>query len=207
MYNATKTTMADMRPSWGSLRGFILACSILVCGVASPQVSPIQVRFEPGCDEIRAFLGSTRSDVASYSWDLGDGTTSTLSSPVHAYPFGTTITVRLTTIDGNGESATFAQQYTTQDQLDLGQIELPNVFTPNGDGRNDEFAPITERFLGPCAKLAVYNRHGQLLFESLGNNISWDGRTLAGQPASDGVYFYVFTLGDSKLNSTVTLVR
>jgi gliding motility-associated-like protein len=207
MSNATKTTMAEVGPSWGSLRGFILAFSVLVCGVASSQVSPIQVRFEPGCDEVRAFLGSTLSNVVSYNWDLGDGTTSTLAAPVHEYPFGTPITVRLTTIDGNGESATFAQQYTTQDQLDFGLIELPNVFTPNGDGHNDEFAPITERLLGPCAQLAVYNRHGQLLFESLGNDISWDGRTLSGQPASDGVYFYVFTLGDSKLNSTVTLVR
>jgi gliding motility-associated-like protein len=126
---------------------------------------------------------------------------------MHTFPFGEVAMVGLNIIDGNGEPASFTSQFTTQEQLEFSQIEMPNVFTPNGDGKNDEFTPLNERFLGPCAQLSIYNRYGQRIFESLGNNLRWDGRSFAGESAPDGVYFYVFTWGGGTLNSTVTLVR
>lgn len=185
------------------LAGFAL----LSCCPVSAQATDIQVRFEPGCELVKGYFTSGVGGVVSYSWDFGDGSTSSLATPMHTFPFGASITIQLTTVDGNGEQASFSAQFTTQDQLDLSQIELPNVFTPNGDGKNDEFTPLNDRYLGPCAQLSVYNRYGQRIFESLGNNLRWDGRSFAGEPASDGVYFYVFTWAGGTLNSTVTLVR
>lgn len=170
------------------------------------QVDPVSVRFEPGCEQVKAYFDNTVSNATSYLWDFGDGTTSTLASPMHTFPYGEPITVELSAVV-DGQSVTFTRQYETQEQLDLGTVELPNVFTPNGDGRNDVFTLVNEVFLGPCAQLAIYNRYGQLMFESLGNNLSWDGRAIAGQAASDGVYFYVFSWGGGTLNATVTLIR
>lgn len=179
----------------------------LLSGTTQAQAPPIQVRFEPGCDLVKGYLSSNYTNVVSYAWDFGDGGTSTLATPVHAFPFGTAITISLTVVDINGETATSTEQFLTQDQLDFSEIEFPNVFTPNGDGLNDDFTPMNERFLGPCAQLSVYNRYGQRIFESLGNNLRWDGRSFAGETASAGVYFYVFTWGTGTINGTVTLVR
>jgi gliding motility-associated-like protein len=191
-----------------SIRGPVL-CVLLsvILGRVHGQADSIIVRFEPGCDLVKGYFGFTGSNVLSYDWIFSDGSTSTLQTPIQAFPFGTVITVELTTVDTDGETATFSSIYRTQEQLEFSQIELPNVFTPNADGVNDEFTPLNERFLGPCAQLSVYNRYGQRIFESLGNNLRWDGRSFSGEPASAGVYFYVFSWGDGTLNSTVTLVR
>lgn len=183
-----------------------LAGAALALQASVAQVDPVSVRFEPGCEQVKAYFDNTVSNASSYLWDFGDGTTSTLASPTHTFPYGQPITVQLSTVV-DGQSVTFTRQYETQEQLDLGTVELPNVFTPNGDGRNDVFTLVNEVFLGPCAQLAIYNRYGQLMFESLGNNLSWDGRTIAGKSASDGVYFYVFSWGGGTLNATVTLIR
>lgn len=183
-----------------------LAGAALTLQASVAQVDPVSVRFEPGCEQVKAYFDNTVSNASSYFWDFGDGTTSTLASPMHTFPYGQPITVQLSTVV-DGQSVTFSRQYETQEQLDLGTVELPNVFTPNGDGRNDVFTLVNEVFLGPCAQLAIYNRYGQLMFESLGNNLSWDGRTIAGESASDGVYFYVFSWGGGTLNATVTLIR
>lgn len=183
-----------------------LAGAALTLQASVAQVDPVSVRFEPGCEQVKAYFDNTVSNASSYFWDFGDGTTSTLASPMHTFPYGQPITVQLSTVV-DGQSVTFTRQYETQEQLDLGTVELPNVFTPNGDGRNDVFTLVNEVFLGPCAQLAIYNRYGQLMFESLGNNLSWDGRTIAGESASDGVYFYVFSWGGGTLNATVTLIR
>lgn len=67
---------------------------------------------------------------------------------------------------------------------------IPSVFSPNGDGRNDQFRPV----LSPdCPvknyRLNVYNRYGQLVFFSNRPELGWNGR-FGGAPADVGVYMY-----------------
>ncbi len=78
--------------------------------------------------------------------------------------------------------------------------EIPNIFTPNGDGIND-----TWHFnLGSDVTLngfEVYNRWGNLIKKleiDNSNYILWDGRTTSGEPCSDGIYFYVLKYTDAK---------
>ena len=68
--------------------------------------------------------------------------------------------------------------------------ELPNVFTPNGDGFNDLFRPFPFRHI-ESINIIIYNRWGQLVFESNNPEINWNGNDLNGNPLPDGVYFYV----------------
>ncbi|MGV3636557.1 MAG: gliding motility-associated C-terminal domain-containing protein [Flavobacteriales bacterium] len=203
---APSTGRATTMPEDRSRRVRALAVATLMLPCVMAQQDVVSVRFEPGCEQVKAYFDNDLSNATSYLWDFGDGTTSTLARPIHTFPYGEPLTVQLTAVV-DGQPVSFTRQYQTQEQLDLGTIELPNVFTPNGDGRNDLFAPVNEVFLGPCAQLAIYDRYGQLMFESVGNNLSWDGRTIAGASASDGVYFYVFSWGGGTLNSTVTLIR
>jgi gliding motility-associated-like protein len=67
--------------------------------------------------------------------------------------------------------------------------EIPNVFTPNGDGYNDEFRFIHHE--GWELNTIIRNRWGQVVFEGK-NDHWWDG-TIQGQHASPGVYYYTVT--------------
>ena len=73
----------------------------------------------------------------------------------------------------------------------VSNVILPNVFTPNFDSINDVFRPrldeITEM------SFSIFNRYGNLIFETKRLNGFWDGRTTSGDPCTDGVYFCVFT--------------
>ena len=68
------------------------------------------------------------------------------------------------------------------------QLLVPNVFTPNGDGQNDEFR-VLYRSLRDY-HIWVYNRWGKLVYESTDPSRGWDG-TILGRPAAEGAYYYV----------------
>lgn len=67
-------------------------------------------------------------------------------------------------------------------------LAVPNVFTPNGDGKNDEFR-VAYRSLKEF-HCWVYNRWGKLVYEWTDPAKGWDG-TINGRPAAEGAYFYV----------------
>lgn len=71
------------------------------------------------------------------------------------------------------------------------QVTVPNVFTPNGDGINDEFSVQDPQ---NCAfteyKLVIYNRWGNEVWKAGDVNQVWDGKSLFGN-APDGTYYYV----------------
>ena len=67
-------------------------------------------------------------------------------------------------------------------------LAVPNVFTPNGDGKNDEFR-VAYRSLKEF-HCWVYNRWGKLVYEWTDPSKGWDG-TISGRPAAEGAYYYV----------------
>lgn len=90
---------------------------------------------------------------------------------------------------------------------------IPNVFTPNHDGINDGF-----NFSGGCLNAVnkkIFNRWGQLLFESTQIAEEWNGRTTSGEEVPEGTYFYIFTISliedgnetTKVFKGTVTLLR
>ena len=68
-------------------------------------------------------------------------------------------------------------------------MAVPNVFTPNGDGLNDFFFPVISCEFDEY-HLVIYNRWGQLLFESFDQHDKWDGR-YHDKEVPEGVYFYL----------------
>ena len=78
------------------------------------------------------------------------------------------------------------------------RYELPNAFTPNGDGQNDLFVPYPFCFI-ERVEFKVFNRWGQLVFEASDPQINWDGRNLAGDELPAGAYFYVCRVFEQRL--------
>jgi gliding motility-associated-like protein len=87
---------------------------------------------------------------------------------------------------------TNAQTSSSFDLTDgISNIVMPNVFTPNYDSINDVFRPIIDEITE--LEFTIYNRYGNLIFETKRLRGFWDGRTTAGEACSDGTYFCVLT--------------
>ncbi|TDB68888.1 T9SS type B sorting domain-containing protein [Arundinibacter roseus] len=70
------------------------------------------------------------------------------------------------------------------------QFALPNVFTPNGDGRNDVFQPLNCPAFVESVEFRVFNRWGVKVFETTDLGINWNGKTNGGQDLAAGQYYY-----------------
>jgi gliding motility-associated-like protein len=69
------------------------------------------------------------------------------------------------------------------------ELDIPNVFTPNEDKKNDYFT-IGYIFPPENYKITIFNRWGTTVFETHDINYSWDGR-ISGEYCTPGVYYYV----------------
>lgn len=82
--------------------------------------------------------------------------------------------------------------------------ELPNVFTPGGDGYNDLFTPIYPYRYIKDIEIIIFNRWGQIMFESNDPDIEWDGKRMdTGNQVPDGVYFYICKVNEIRLTGII----
>ncbi|MER0441615.1 gliding motility-associated C-terminal domain-containing protein [Emticicia sp. W12TSBA100-4] len=81
-------------------------------------------------------------------------------------------------------------------------VELPNVLTPNGDGKNDTFTPMTCSAFIKTISIEIYNRYGVKVYESNGETLSWDGKTSNGTELPSGTYYYVSQVVIQRLDKT-----
>jgi gliding motility-associated-like protein len=91
-------------------------------------------------------------------------------------------------------------------------FELPNAFTPNGDGQNDVFKPFRSRFI-ETIDFKVFNRWGQVVYTTKDPQINWNGSNGTGKEVSDGVYYYTCEAFESQglppiiLSGYIELIR
>ncbi|MDP5170165.1 MAG: PKD domain-containing protein [Bacteroidia bacterium] len=141
------------------------------------------------------------ADAASYFWDFGDGGSSGEQNPVHhfeeagVYP----VTLRMTDAGGCVSDTTILYQV-----LDP-NLQIPNVFTPNGDGIQDTY--LVRYQGGETFLLDVYDRWGRPMYSGAQPDQGWNGLHPNGSQASEGVYFYVVTVGGRSFRGNLTLMR
>jgi len=85
--------------------------------------------------------------------------------------------------------------------------EIPNAFSPNGDGINDTWnIKYLESY--PGATVEVYNRYGQIIYRSLGYSKPWDGR-VSGAALPIGTYYYIINPKNNKpqMTGAITIIR
>jgi gliding motility-associated-like protein len=74
-------------------------------------------------------------------------------------------------------------------------VSIPNGFSPDGDGINDNFE-IIDITQFPNNKLMIFNRWGNTVYEAQPYNNDWNGVNMDGEPLPDGTYFYVLEIND-----------
>lgn len=121
-----------------------------------------------------------------YSWNFADdnNNTSSLTDPSHTYNTTGTYVVTLTVTDVSGlcsATATLAIEV-----FDNSIIIVPNVFTPNGDGKNDVFKITTTGIKD--LNCDIFNRWGTKVANISGVNGTWDGSNV-----NDGTFFFILT--------------
>jgi gliding motility-associated-like protein len=86
---------------------------------------------------------------------------------------------------------------------------IPTMFTPNHDGKNDVFQIPNLGVNYPGCKVTIFNRWGGLIFESEGYQLPWDG-TFKGDDVQMGTYFYHIELNDEEkkeVEGSISVIR
>lgn len=136
--------------------------------------------------------------LIGYTWTFGDSTFSLLENPSHTYSDTGYYTVCLVSTSLLGCDDTICRQVHV---IDI-ELVLPNVMTPNSDGKND-FLYIKALEHYPENKIAVYNRWGQIVFEKENYKNDWDASGV-----SDGAYYYFLTVPNlPQMRSLLHVVR
>jgi len=143
------------------------------------------------------FINNSAAGFNSYVWNFGDNETSTDKNPSHTYYDVGDYVVTLVGVHANALCNDTAKMNIKVDGNF--SIEFPNTFSPNNDGKNDQFFLIIKN--GKLVYTEIYNRWGQLLFSKEGANVYWDGNTASGSSCPEGVYYYLIKVEDLKGNA------
>ena len=132
--------------------------------------------------------------ASTYQWNFGEGGSSSEEAPTHIFNIeneGTTVVLYAYSNLGCVDTASFYIGF------DPGLVYyIPNSFTPDGDQFNQTFLPIFTSGIDPYNyQMLIYNRWGEVIFESLNPEFGWDGSYGAqGNPCPVGTYTYLITV-------------
>ncbi|MCD9013950.1 PKD domain-containing protein [Parachryseolinea silvisoli] len=212
-----------------STSNFTKPVQIFANPFAAFEVVPDSVVFVP--DNVGIEMRNYSLRASDYAWDFDDGSTSIEIQPLHKYTEEGNYVVKLIAtfnhgqkdMDGDGTIDGPLVCYDTATQTIIGRtggrIKIPNAFTPDQSGPNggignglfnDVFRPIMEGV--EEFHMQIYDRWGNLIFESRNVNQGWDGYDKNGRLLPAGVYVYKITLRLSDSQRTtqvgdVTLIR
>ncbi|MCZ4408368.1 gliding motility-associated C-terminal domain-containing protein [Cryomorphaceae bacterium 1068] len=173
--------------------------TIFISGLSLPRIDPIEDLLR--CQEEEFILVSAESsDDINLEWSDGSS-----GGTARIKELGT-ITVELT-----NECGTTSRSFQVGEEECFDLFFLPNAFTPDGDGLNDLYKPVIDNFL--TYELLIYNRNGELVFESNDPNEGWNGSFQNNEfycPAGVYAVRYSIDFGENVLKegfATVVLVR
>ena len=159
------------------------------------------------CEGVFVEFTNFSTNAISYLWTFGDGNQSTEADPTHVFASGTSYTTTLEVTSSNGCTNTTDSIINTSSLEDQFNIIPPSVFSPNNDGINDVFQLDIPKTMAACTSLQIFNRWGSKIFESVGQNVAWDGRTTAGKKVPAGTYFYILEMNGVTKRGALTLLE
>lgn len=166
--------------------------------ICMDEVPEANFSIQPG--QVTTFHGTAAMEnysygASSYMWDFGDQSpTSNATAPSHTFP------------SEAGSYIVTLYAYSSTGCVDTAKVEMlvyedvlffvPNAFTPDGNEFNNVFKPqITAGVDVQNYSLKIFNRWGELIFESHDVNVGWDGvLAKTGEIAQDGAYTWKIEL-------------
>ncbi|MCB9189350.1 MAG: gliding motility-associated C-terminal domain-containing protein [Flavobacteriales bacterium] len=203
---ATPLTSTTYYVSVSNIAGCTDQDSVSLTIFSAPTAS-FDMNVEPGCEGVYVDFTNTSINGIDFLWDFNDGETSEEENPSHEFNYSGTFTVDLSVTNSNGCVSTITQSEATLSFDDYYTINVPNVFTPNGDGDNDTYKVTVPGKIYECVDLTIYNRWGQVMFRSSGNNIQWDGHTTVGEACPEGTYMYTLEVNGNSYSGTLMLFK
>ena len=205
----------NLSSGWYYFNVFDNVCEVhdsIFVPILNPPIAQFTASATAGCDPLTVNFTNNSQNALNYAWNFGNGNTAnstTTSSQSQVYN-GSSI-VRLIASQGNCADTAFvsitiltcgcmdplATNYNPAANFDDGScfyplptVEAPNVFTPGGDNVNELFFLTTTN--STSIELTVLNRWGNTIYESIGINPAWNGKTKNGIDVEEGVYFYKY---------------
>lgn len=184
------------------------SCSDTATQIITRELHPLKASFTMeggGCpQDLILFNNTSNGDLISWFWNFDDGSISEDKNPPgHLFPNvqgGKIFNISLIVENSIGCYDTASAQIAKLQSCTVG---VPNAFTPNGDGLNDYLYPANT-FNVTNLDFRVFNRFGQMIFQSREGTRKWDGR-LNGQFQPAGTYVWMLSYTDSsgrKINET-----
>jgi hypothetical protein len=178
-----------------------------------PPTASFEYLFAPTCDKLGIVLDNTSGGTGPFYWNFGNGYVPATGDTSILVDYSSSYTISL--VVGNAPcSDTVTVTITAQGLGGYLQLNDVNVITPlNGDNLNSCFSPILpmgynlapESFpLLACSELTIYNRWGRKIWEGNG---CWNGYTQGGSEVTEGVYYYIFKIGDLDKHGTITVAK
>jgi gliding motility-associated-like protein len=121
------------------------------------------------------------------------GPLASATDSIYLHHVGTTVIgcYAMTAVDSVGHVSEFSNTFCVKYDSCNSAYELPNIFTPNGDLKNDLFVPIKRLPSIDHIEMTIVNRWGRVVFTTTDPEINWGGLDKnTHQPCADGVYFY-----------------
>jgi gliding motility-associated-like protein len=221
--DGTNSTQIDPTHTYavsGTYNGFFVAIDSSTCNIADTMNFSITVNLTPELNVDFDYVPPVPCEAVSYAvnleanaegadsiyWNMGDGM-EFINDTIIAYEYNMPGTYPITvTLFKEGCPPKVISSEATFIELGESSGIIPNVFTPNGDGMNDELV-----FLGidqtQDYSIRIFNRWGKTVFESTDAKDNWDGKD-----SKDGTYFYelrytdVCSSEEKLVTGTVTLI-
>lgn len=146
----------------------------------------------PTTTETTITFNNFSTGATDYEWTFTDVGSSDAENPIVEYPeVPGDYPIELIAISEYGCTDTTTAVLTMFEDL---IFYVPNTFTPDGDGFNERFTPVMTSGFDPYDyRLLIFNRWGEVIFESQNPNIGWDG-TFRGEVVQDGTYVWKIDL-------------
>ena len=196
--NTISQVVAPSTTQTYSVSGNIGSCHVL-SSVITLSINPLFTDYT-GIDEQFVIkdnlltLINASTGASNYEWDFCDGTSSILTNQLFLAKDTGYCCIKLIAKNISCRDSTFK----CFNIVNEASFVAPNVFTPNGDSRNDVFKIKTDGI--KTLSCFIFDRWGIKVYEWDGINGGWDGTTKKGE-AADGVYYFVLEYTDYKNNA------
>jgi len=166
----------------------ISGATTFTVGGSAAVIAAITPKLTQGQSPVNVSFTNNTIGASGYNWNFGNGSFSSSQSPSATFTAPGTYTV-IMTAHGTGLCQGIDTAYVIVDVATT--VVIPNVFSPNGDGINDNFFIMTTGM--KTLNCDIFNRWGTRMFTITAPQMVWDGKTPGGESATEGTYYYILS--------------